>query len=104
MYPNPQSPTKRGLGLGVGGLLPGAGAASAVAHSMLAPSTNIKQARNPEHFAGAAPIDKRVTGLSICMKNTALGALIASSGTKFPAFRLSNPAIPFSEIAVYGIG
>jgi hypothetical protein len=46
---------------------------------MLAPSINIKQARSPGLFPGAAPIAIRVTGLSLCMKNTALGALIASS-------------------------
>ena len=42
---------------------------------------------------GAAPISNRVTGLSLCMKNTAFGALIASSGNICSSFRLSNLAI-----------
>jgi hypothetical protein len=45
---------------------------------MLAPSINIKQARSPSHLPWAAPIGKRVTGLSSCMKNTALCDLIAT--------------------------
>src|ERR1035441_210068 len=46
---------------------------------MLAPSINIKRARSPGHLPGAASIGNRVTGLSPCMKNTALCDLIATS-------------------------
>jgi hypothetical protein len=46
---------------------------------MLAPSINIKQARSPSNFPGAAPISNRVTGPALCMKNTALCDLIATS-------------------------
>jgi hypothetical protein len=46
---------------------------------MLAPSINIKQARRPGNFPGAAPISNRVTGPALCMKNTALCDLIATS-------------------------
>jgi hypothetical protein len=45
---------------------------------MLAPSSNIKQARRPGNMPGAAPIDNFVTGQSLCMKNTALCALVSS--------------------------
>jgi hypothetical protein len=45
---------------------------------MLAPSINIKQTRSPGCFPGAALIGNRVTGPSLCMKNTALKEL---SGT-----------------------
>jgi hypothetical protein len=57
----------------------GAWAASEVAHNMLTPSVNIKQTRSPENRTGAAPINNRVTGHSLCMKNTALCDLIAAS-------------------------
>jgi hypothetical protein len=46
---------------------------------MLAPSINIKQARSPGNLPGAAPIGNRVTGTSLCIENTALVALVASS-------------------------
>ena len=75
----PQSPTKPRPWPGYRPVFPfGAGAPSAVAHRMLAPSINIKQARSPGLFPGTAPISNCATGLSLCMKNTALCALIAS--------------------------
>jgi hypothetical protein len=46
---------------------------------MLAPSINDKNARSPVHFPGAAPFGDRVSGPSLCMKNTALDALDTTS-------------------------
>jgi hypothetical protein len=61
---------------------------------MLAPSINIKQACSPDRLPGTAPIGIRVTGLALCMKNTASDALLAVSGAVAPAFQLWNG--PFS--------
>jgi hypothetical protein len=69
-------------------LLAGAGAPSAAAQKMLAPSINIKQACSPDRLPGTAPIGIRVTGLALCMKNTASDALLAVSGAVSPAFQL----------------
>jgi hypothetical protein len=55
---------------------------------MLAPSINIKQACSPDRLPGTAPIGIRVTGLALCMKNTASDALLAVSGAVSPAFQL----------------
>jgi hypothetical protein len=65
-----------------------------VAQSMLAPSINIKQARSPGNFPGAASIGNRVTGTSLCMENTALGALIASSVNLMCLLHRLKPAFP----------
>jgi hypothetical protein len=46
---------------------------------MLAPSINIKQTRSTGNFPGAALMSNRVTGPTLCMKNTALCDLIATS-------------------------
>jgi hypothetical protein len=48
-------------------------------HRMPAPAINIKQARSPGNFPGTAPDFNRVTGSSLCMKNTAFDALVAAS-------------------------
>jgi hypothetical protein len=60
---------------------------------MLAPSINIKQARSPGHLPGAALIGNCVTGPALCMKNTALCDLIATSENSCTSFRLVRTAI-----------
>jgi hypothetical protein len=64
---------------------------------MLAPSINIKQARRPGNFTGAAPISIRVTGPALCMKNTALCDLIATSENSSNSFSPEMTASPIEK-------
>jgi hypothetical protein len=57
---------------------------------MPAPKINSKHARSPGNFPGAAWIGNSVTGLFFFMQNTALDALVASSGDKCTSFPLPN--------------
>jgi hypothetical protein len=70
---------------------------SRLAHNRLAPSVlahsdNIRKARDPGLFPRTAPIKLCAVGLTLCMKNTALGALIAFPLSSMAEDRLSNVA------------
>jgi len=80
------------------GLAFAGGAASAVAHRIAAPSVNIKQARSPGIFPEAALNGNLVTGLSLCMKNTALAALIAPLEDNFTSDSDTDRDIFLSEL------
>jgi hypothetical protein len=56
-----------------------AGAAKPAAEKMPAPSIKIKQPRSPGNFPRTETICNCVTGKYVCMKNTALDGLAASS-------------------------